>query len=100
MRSRPAVAGGSCWGQLLAAVGQRGGQQRRQPPPPGVLGRHIGDQVLAQLDQHMGPARAQGVAVDRVAGLVARQAELEARAIMMADLAGRAEKAGLPRGRR
>lgn len=36
---------------------------------------------------------------DRVAGLVARQAELEARAIMMADLAGRAEKAGLPRGR-
>lgn len=34
---------------------------------------------------------------DRVASLVARQAELEARAVMMADLAGRAEKAGLAR---
>ncbi len=32
---------------------------------------------------------------DRVAGLVARQAELEARAVMMADLSARAEKAGL-----
>ncbi|MCZ8374561.1 MAG: peptidoglycan DD-metalloendopeptidase family protein [Beijerinckiaceae bacterium] len=34
---------------------------------------------------------------DRVASLVARQAELEARAVMMADLAARAEKAGLAR---
>jgi murein DD-endopeptidase MepM/ murein hydrolase activator NlpD len=34
---------------------------------------------------------------DRVAGLVARQAELEARAVMMADLAARAEKSGLAR---
>lgn len=36
---------------------------------------------------------------DRVAGIVARQAELEARAVMMADLSNRAEKAGFTRTR-
>ena len=43
---------------------QRPGQDRRQPRRPGVLQVVIGDQVVAQFDQRVVAAMAQGVPVD------------------------------------